>query len=97
LPLEQGEAGEGEIDSTEDAFLLSLTVNLLGKILLVGIFSRFIGDSIFRTTASLNENPGIFEASLSFLIFAFFFGKKKELSDLPSLKRADELFHLYTT
>jgi hypothetical protein len=60
LPLEQGEAGEGEIDSTEDAFLLSLTVNLLGKILLVGIFSGFIGDSIFRTTASLNENPGIF-------------------------------------
>jgi hypothetical protein len=92
LPLEQGEAGEGEIDSTEDAFLLSLTVNLLGKILLVGIFSR---DSIFRTTASLNENPGIFEASLSFLIFAFFFGKKKELSDLPSRKRADELFQLY--
>lgn len=90
MPLEQGEAGEGEIDSTEDAFLLSLTVNLLGKILLVGIW-----DSIFRTTASLNENPGIFEASLSFLIFAFFFGKKKELSDLPSLKRADELFQLY--
>lgn len=89
MPLEQGEAGEGEIDSTEDAFLLSLTVNLLGKILLVG------RDSIFRTTASLNENPGIFEASLSFLIFAFFFGKKKELSDLPSLKRADELFQLY--
>jgi len=36
-----------------------------------------VQDNPKETTASLNENPGIFEASLSFLIFVFFRKEKR--------------------